>query len=98
MAPSAKGCDCPLLGAGEDVAADSKDARIKCVLVGDKAVGKTSLVVAYSTNSFQPEYVPTAYDNFSGKLSSSTFISSSSFSMTLSCIKGNYYVLKAIFF
>lgn len=36
--------------------------KIKCVLVGDKAVGKTSLAVSYSNDSFPSEYIPTAYD------------------------------------
>ncbi|CAB0044639.1 unnamed protein product [Trichogramma brassicae] len=38
--------------------------RIKVVLVGDGAVGKTSLVVSYSTNGFPPDYEPTAYDKY----------------------------------
>lgn len=44
-----------------------KKRKIKCVIVGDKAVGKTSLAVSYSNDSFPSEYVPTAYDNYNGK-------------------------------
>lgn len=44
-----------------------KKRKIKCVIVGDKAVGKTSLAVSYSNDSFPNEYIPTAYDNYNGK-------------------------------
>lgn len=47
---------------------DSKKNKIKCVIVGDKEVGKTALAVSYSNDSFPSEYIPTAYDNYNGKL------------------------------
>ena len=40
--------------------------RIKCVLVGDGAIGKTSLIVSYTTNGYPTEYVPTAFDKYTG--------------------------------
>ncbi|XP_077380673.1 cell division control protein 42 homolog isoform X1 [Festucalex cinctus] len=40
------------------------ERRVNCVLVGDGAVGKSSLVISYTTNGYPARYVPTAFDNF----------------------------------
>lgn len=44
----------------------NRNKEIRSVLVGDAYVGKTSLIVAYTTNGFCDRYCPTAFDNYSG--------------------------------
>ncbi|KAJ7304490.1 hypothetical protein JRQ81_012057 [Phrynocephalus forsythii] len=50
---------------GQGLLARQTLRSLECVLLGDGAVGKTSLALSYSTNGFPARYVPTALDRFS---------------------------------
>lgn len=46
------------------------ETRIKLVAVGDGAVGKTSLLIAFAKGTFPDTYVPTVFENYTASIQS----------------------------
>lgn len=43
--------------------------KVKIIVIGDGGVGKTSILVTYSTDAFPTKHVPTVFDNYEDDIS-----------------------------
>nr|KAG5693389.1 hypothetical protein BaRGS_015676 [Batillaria attramentaria] len=41
-----------------------REVDVRCVVVGDDAVGKTSMLMGYATNRYPTQHVPAVFDNY----------------------------------
>jgi len=64
LRPAAAAAATPQDSPALSTAGSRSSNKIKCVFIGDGAVGKTSLIISYTTNGYPDEYVPTAIDTY----------------------------------
>ena len=66
LSPSPRASD--IIGRESGVGGAGVGGReLKCVVIGDEAVGKTAMIVSYLSNGYPEDYNPTVHDCYSGK-------------------------------
>ena len=52
---------------GFTMAKKGSNRELKCVIVGDGGVGKTSMLLSYTTGGIMTDYIPTCFDAYTGR-------------------------------
>jgi len=66
--------------AQQTLSVSDKATTLKCILLGDSNVGKSSLVISYTSNGFPDHHKSTAFDIYKGLLLTSNLIFFNKFS------------------